>query len=122
MLTRLWMYAELRNLRTEMNKTCQESMFIRYPTISKIRGGDQLKDDIPKENHHGNMAEITVTHQRKEVKANQTIQTVLVVDTIILEDRARQKQSTATTVRRWDTLRNNVGIRLKKKEEMFQES
>ena len=51
---------------------------------------------------------MTVTHQRKEVKANQTIQAVIVVDTIILEDRARQKQSTATTVRRWDTLKNNV--------------
>ena len=102
------MYAELRNLRTKMNKTCQESMFIRYPTISKIREGVQLKDDIPKENHYGNMAEKTVTHQRKEVKANQTIQTVIVVDTIILEDRARQKQSIVTTVRRWDTLRNNV--------------
>ena len=94
---------------TKMNKTWQESMFIRYPTISKIREGAQLKDDNPKENHHGNMAEMTVSHQRKEVKANQTIQTVLVVDTIILESRARQKQSTATTVRRWDTLRNNVG-------------
>ena len=55
------------------------------------------------------MAEMTVIHQRKKVKANQTIQTVIVVDTIILEDRARQKQSTVTTVRRWDTLRNNVG-------------
>ena len=109
MSIRLWMYAGRRNRRTKMNKTCQESMFIRYPTISKIREGAQLKDDIPKENHHGNMAEMTVTHQRKEVKANQTIHTVIVVDTIILEDRARQKQSTATTVRRWDTLRNNVG-------------
>ena len=103
------MYAERRNLRTKMNKTCPESMFIGYPIISKIREDAQLKDDIPKENRHGNMAEMTVTHQRKEVKANQTIQTVIVVDTIILEDRARQKQSTATTVRRWGTLRNNVG-------------
>ena len=34
------------------------------------------------------MAEMTVTHQRKGDKANQTIQTVLVVDTVILEDRA----------------------------------
>lgn len=84
-------------------------MFIRYPIISKIREDAQLKDDIPKENHLGNMAELTVSYQRKEVNANQTIQTVIVVDTIILEDRVRQKQSTATTVRRWDTLRNNVG-------------
>ena len=67
-----------------------------------------LKDDIPKENHHGNMAEMTATLQQKEVKANQTIQIVFVVDIIILENRARQKQSTATTVTRWDTLRNNV--------------
>ena len=71
MSTRLWMYATLRNLRTNMNKTCQESMFIRYPTISKIREGAQLQDDIPKENNHGNMAEMTATHQRREVKANQ---------------------------------------------------
>lgn len=58
-------------------------MFITYLTISKIREGAQLKDDIPKENHHGNMAEMTVTHQRAEVKANQTIYTVIVVNTII---------------------------------------
>ena len=102
------MYAELRNLRTKMNKTCQESMFIRYPTISKIREEAQPKDDIPKENHHSNMAEMTVIFQRKEVKANQTIQTVLVVDTIILGSRARQKQSTVTTKKSLDTLRNNV--------------
>ena len=83
-------------------------MFIRYPTISKIREGAQLKDDIPNENHHGNMAGITVTLQRREGKANQTIQIVLVVDIIIWENRARQKQSIVTTVRRWDTLRINV--------------
>ena len=96
-------------------------MFIKYPTITKIKEGVLLKDDIPKENHHGNMAEITVTHQRKEVKANQTIQTVLVVDTLTLEDRARQKQSSVTTVRRSDTLRNNVEGKLKKTAEIFQE-
>ena len=83
-------------------------MFIRYPTISKIREGAQLKDYTPKESYPGNAAEITAFFQQKEVKANQTIQTVLVVDTIILEDRARQKQSIVTTVRRWDTLRDNV--------------
>ena len=109
MSIRLWMYVGRRNRRTKMTKTCQESMFIKYPTITKIKEGVLLKDDIPKENHHGNMAEMTATLQRKEVKANQTIQIVFVVDIIILENRARQKQSTATTVRRWDTLRNNVG-------------
>ena len=107
-MTRLEMYAEPKNQATKMNKTCQESRFIRYTTISKIREGAQLKDDIPKESHPGNTAEMTVILQRKEVKANRTIQAVLVVDIIILENRARQKQSIVTTVRRWDTLRINV--------------
>ena len=93
MSIRLWTYAGRRDRRTKMNKTCQESMFIKYPTITKIKEGVLLKHGIPKENHHGNMAEMTVTHQRKEVKANQTIQTVIVVDTIILEDRARQNKA-----------------------------
>ena len=108
MSRRLLMSVGRRNRRTKMNKTCQESMFIKYPTITKIKEGVLLKDDIPKENHHGNTAGMTVTLQRKEVKANQTIQIVLVVDIIILENLARQKQSITTIVRRWDTLRNNV--------------
>ena len=66
-------------------------MFIKYPTILKIREVVQLKDDIQKENLPGNTVEMTVTFQQKGIKATRTRQPVLVVVIIILENRARQK-------------------------------
>ena len=42
---------------------------------------------------------MAVTFQRKGIKANRTMQTVLVVAIIILESPARQKRSNATTKR-----------------------
>ncbi len=89
MLTWFWMYAGRRNQHIKMKKNLPGKHVIRYPTILKIRGIVQLKDDIPKENHPGNTAEMTVIFQQKEVKANRTIQIFLVVDTIILENRSR---------------------------------
>ena len=102
------MYAELRNQPTKMNKTCQDSMFIRYPTILKIREVVQLKDDI-KKSLPGNTVEVTVIFQQKGIKANPTRQPVLVVVIIILENRARQKRSNAITARKSDTSRNIAG-------------
>ena len=109
MLTRLWMYVELKNLRTKMNKICQGNMFIRYPTITKTKEGVILKDDIQKENLLGNTVDIAVTFQRKGTKANQTKQPVLVVGIVILGSPARQKRSNAPAVGRSVMSRNLAG-------------
>ena len=105
------MYARLKNQATKMNKICQESMFIRYLTISKTKEVVRLKDDIQKENQAGNMVEMTATFQQRETKANRTRkgQPVQDVVIIILENHAQQEQSNAITVRKLAILRSNVG-------------
>ena len=63
------MCAGRKNQLTKMNKTYQGNMFIKYPTITKIKEGVLLKDDIQKENLLGNTVEIAVSFERKGIKA-----------------------------------------------------
>ena len=76
----------------------------------KIRDVVQLKDDIQKENLLGNTVEMVVTFQRKGIKANRPIRTVLLVAIIILENRARQKRSNVITERKLGASRNNAEL------------
>lgn len=58
---KMWLCAALRNERTKMKKNTQESiLFIKNLTISKIREGILLKDDIQRVNLPGFTVEMTV--------------------------------------------------------------
>ena len=53
-----------------MNKICQENMFIKYPTITNIKGDVLLKEDFQKESLLGDMVEMVATFQQNGIKAN----------------------------------------------------
>ena len=93
-----------------MNKTCQESKFIKYQTILKTKEVDQLRGDIQRGNQAGNTAGMTVAFQQRESKANrirkrQSVQDAVI---IILENHVLPEQSSAITARKWDILKNNA--------------
>ena len=93
-----------------MNKTCQESKFIKYQTILKTKEVDRFREDIQKGNQAGNMAGMTVAFQQREIKANRTRKRQSAQDAviIILENHALPERSSAITVRKWGISRNNA--------------
>ena len=108
MLIRLWMYVVLKSLPTKMNKICQENMFIKYLTITKTKEDALLKEDIQKEDLHGDTVEMVAPFQQNGIKANRIMQTVLAADFVTVGSPVWHKQDNATIVKRLDTSRKFV--------------